>query len=182
MAKGRLIYIKISMSEQVNQLPNDTARLLYTWLLVHLDVEGRFYGDAQRVRSRVFPCRSDIQNGQVEQYLGAMEDLWLIGRYEIRGQKFLWVPKWGLFQTLRSDREAASSIPPPPNDMVEEVLSRSGVSPEELRVKYKIREGKLSINKEKIERQKYLESFCIKCNKMKDLCECEKETEEGEER
>lgn len=149
MAKGRLLHQKISFSDQVNNLPDDTCRLLYTWIIPHLDIEGRFYGDAIRVKSAVFPLRK-IGDKTIEKYLLAMEEVGLIVRYEIRGQKYIWAPTFSLHQTLRKDREQKSLFPSPPEETVREY-------------------GK----------SRYGRYMCLKCGFLKELCECEKETEEG---
>jgi len=145
LAKGRLVHKKICLSEQVGLLPNDTARLLYTWIIPHLDIEGRFYGDARRVNSTVFPLRA-ISDKSIERYLQAMEEVGLIVRYEVVGQIFMWMPRFSLHQTLRKDRERASYIPAPPDEVVQE---------------YQV--------------SKYAKHFCFECNKHIDLCECEEE-------
>lgn len=143
MAKGRLIHKKICLSEQIHLLPNDTARLLYTWIIPQLDVEGRFYGDAQRVGSLIFPLRT-VKKKSIERYLKAMEEVGLIVRYEVDGQKFMWVPKFSVYQTLRKDREGKSHIPEPPEEVMREYQN-----------------------------SKYAKYFCFKCNQMKARCECE---------
>lgn len=144
MAKGRLIHKKICLSEQINLLPNDTARLLYTWIIPQLDIDGRFYGDAQRVGSLIFPLRS-VNKKSIERYLKAMEEVGLIVRYEVDGQKFMWAPKFSLHQTLRKDRERASLIPAPPDDVMQ-----------------------------KYRNSEYARFFCFDCNEMKTNCKCPK--------
>lgn len=134
MAKGRLLHKKICLSEQVNLLPNDTARLLYTWIISHLDVEGRFYGDARRVKSTIFPLRA-ISDRSVERYLQEMETRSLIVRYEVNGQMYMWVPTFSSHQTLRKDRERKSYIPAPPDEVLEQYkredrYSRYGICPD----------------------------------------------------
>ena len=143
MAKGRLLHKKICLSEQINLLPNDTARLLYTWIIPQVDIDGRFYGDAQRVGSLIFPLRS-VKKESIERYLKAMEEVGLILRYEIDGQKFMWMPKFSLHQTLRKDRERKSHIPEPPDEVMREYQN-----------------------------SKYARHFCFECNRMKAYCECE---------
>jgi len=145
LAKGRLLHKKICLSEQVNLLPNDTARLLYTWLIPHLDIEGRFYGDARRVKGTVFPLQG-IRDDSIERYLQAMEDVGLIVRYEVHGQKFLWAPRFSLHQTLRKDRERKSYIPAPPDGVIREH-----------------------------QKSKYAKHMCLECGEVKEFCECPQE-------
>jgi len=108
-----------------------------------LDIDGRFYGDARRVKSIVFPLRG-IKDDSIERYLKAMEEVGLIVRYEVDGQKFMWLPRFSMHQTLRKDRERKSYIPEPP----EEVMRA-------------------------YQNSKYAKHFCFECNRMRDLCECE---------
>lgn len=142
MAKGRLLHKKICLSEQINLLPNDTARLLYTWIIPQLDIDGRFYGDPQRIGSLVFPLRS-VSKRSIERYLKAMEEVGLIVRYEVDGQRFMWAPKFSMHQTLRKDRERPSLIPAPPEDVMRE-----------------------------FQNSQYARHFCFECNNMKISCEC----------
>jgi len=107
-----------------------------------LDVEGRFFGDARRVKSKVFPLKS-IKDSTIEKYLQAMETAGLIIRYEHEDypeQQFLWVPKFHDHQKLRKDREAQSRKPPPPQEVLEQykrqdrysrygICSECGISP-----------------------------------------------------
>ena len=44
MADGRMLKKKISLNEAVADLANDSHRLLFTWGIAHLDVEGRITG------------------------------------------------------------------------------------------------------------------------------------------
>ena len=68
MARGRMLSKEISLDEKVNALSSDTARMLFTWLISHLDVEGRMYGDARTVKSIVVP-RLPISITRVEKTL-----------------------------------------------------------------------------------------------------------------
>jgi len=109
----------ISLDEGVNNLPNDTARLLFTWLIPHLDCEGRLHGDATTVKSIVFPRRS-ISIRKVEQYLNAIEKSGLIVRYSVNGNAYLFAPQFEKHQTgLQKDREAQSQIPPFTPDLLQ---------------------------------------------------------------
>lgn len=69
MAEGRILKKKISVSKQVNDLSNDTNRLLFTWLIPHLDAEGRFFGEAEIVKSIIFPRRADLSAKRIEEGL-----------------------------------------------------------------------------------------------------------------
>jgi hypothetical protein len=102
----------ISLDEVVNSLSDDTARLLFTWLIPHLDCEGRGHGDAQTVKSIVFPRRK-ISAQKVEKYLKELEKKKLIVRYSVNGNEYLFAENFEKHQTgLRKDKESPSQIPP----------------------------------------------------------------------
>ena len=102
----------VSTSQKLARLKSDSARLLYTWLLPHLDVEGRFSADPDVVKGYVVP-RLKMTPKQVAQYLQEMADVGLIQIYQVNGDLFLEYAKFKDYQTLRKKREAESIIPKP---------------------------------------------------------------------
>ena len=72
MARGRMISKVISLDERVNVLPDDTCRLLFTWIIPQLDVEGRLYGEPEVVKSIVF-LRLNISVRRIAKYLDELE-------------------------------------------------------------------------------------------------------------
>jgi len=112
MARGRFVSKAISLDEKVDALCDDTCRLLFTWLITHLDCEGRMYGDAQTVKSTVFPRRKDSV-GKIEKYLKELESRGLISRYFVDGNQYLCMKNFEKHQPgLRKDKESPSQIPP----------------------------------------------------------------------
>ena len=146
MARGRMLSKGISLDEKVDALSNDTARLLFTWMVPHLDVEGRMYGDARLFKSIVAPRRNySIQ--KVEKVLIEMEKLGLIKRYSVDGNQYLFAPKFEKHQLgLRKDREQQSQIPPPTPELIQ---SKSRVNPDKVPPKFKLKEKKRNIREEK---------------------------------
>ena len=111
MARGRFVSKAISLDEKVNDLSDDTARLLFTWLITHLDCEGRIYGDAQTIKSIVFPRRQDSTR-KIEKYLKELENSRLIFRYSVNGNQYLCMKNFEKHQPgLRKDKESQSQIP-----------------------------------------------------------------------
>jgi len=140
MARGRFVSKAISLDEKVDALSSDTIRLLFTWLITHLDCEGRMYGDAQTVKSIVFPRRS-MKAQTIEKYLVELEHQGLILRYSAPGghpssapnKVYLCFPNFEKHQPgLNKDREAQSQIPPPTPELLQ---SNVGVTPSEVKVK-----------------------------------------------
>ncbi len=83
----------ISLDEKVDALSDDTCRLLFTWLIPHLDREGRMYGDPKIFKSIVAP-RRNYSLKKVEKSLTEMEQLGIIRRYSINENTYLWAPNF----------------------------------------------------------------------------------------
>ena len=141
MARGRMITNLICKDKKVHALSDDTARLLFTWLITVADCEGRTYGDPAIVKATIFPRRTDITADRVDGYLNEMYMNGLIVRYIVDDEQYIYFPAFEKNQIgLRKDREAKSEIPPFP------LRSKSGVSPEELPVKL-IEVNRIEVNR-----------------------------------
>lgn len=136
MPEGRIILKSISQSKKLASLKTDAARLLYTWLIPHLDVNGCFYGDAVTINALIF-TRLNKKPEKIEEYLKDLEANGLIIRYEVNGDLFLTVPDFRQKQPrLNPDREAKPTIPPYKpewkNTNQDQLLTNSGVTPDQL--------------------------------------------------
>jgi hypothetical protein len=119
MPVGRIVLKRISESKKLPRLKTDGARLLYTWLLAHLDVNGCFSGDAEVIKGKIF-TRLKKSVKIVESYLKDLEECRLILRYENDGDKYLIVPDFKEKQPfINPDREAKPSIPLPAQDLLQ---------------------------------------------------------------
>lgn len=115
----------ICRDKKVNDLSDDTCRLLFTWLITSTDCEGRTYGDAALVKSIVFPRRLDITIDMVEEYLQEMQSSGLIMRYEVDGDQYIWFPNFDKNQIgLRKDREPSSELPAAPDEVLRKIAGR----------------------------------------------------------
>lgn len=148
MAKGRMLQKRISTSNKMTMLSSDTTRLLYTWLLAHLDVNGNFYADPVMVNNLVF-TRLGHSAKTVAAGLDELASVGLIVRYRVDGEMYLNFPDFHEKQPrLNPDREGNSDIP---NVTPESLVNNSGVTPEPLKqqktqYKIKIREDKDNIS------------------------------------
>jgi len=125
MPRGRILDKEaISQSKKLSELPSDTSRLVYTWLLVHLDREGRFSADPLIIKGNVFPRVKSMTVVKIEKSINEIAVLELIDLYSVNGDKYLQFKKFKEFQT-HLDREAPSKIPAPD----EGKLINSGVNP-----------------------------------------------------
>lgn len=144
MAKGRMLLKRISMSEKVNkELSCDTSRLLYTWLLSHLDCNGCYYADPIIVKNTVFPWREDLAVKKIESYLNEMANCGLILVYESDGL-YLFFPDFEDKQPkINKDREGKTDIPPPTQ---EQIKSNSRVFQTQSKIKEdKVKEDKVNV-------------------------------------
>ncbi len=130
MARGRMITNLICKDKKVHALSDDTARLLFTWLITVADCEGRTFGDPSIVKATIFPRRNEITAERIDGYLNEMYMLGLIVRYIVDDEQYIYFPSFEKNQVgLRKDREAKSEIPAPL------LRSNSGNTPEQLPVK-----------------------------------------------
>ena len=144
MPVGRIILKSISDSNRISKLKTDGARLLYTWLITHLDVNGCFSGDPQVIRGKVF-TRLDKSNKTIEEYLIDLENQEppLIIRYQANGDVFLNVPDFVDKQpSLNPDREGKTNIPLPTPELLQ---GKSRVTP----TQSKLKEVKSKVSKDK---------------------------------
>lgn len=129
MAEGRMLKKNISDSRRLAELKTDSARLLWTWILPYLDVEGRYYADPELVRGKVVPRLKSFTTAKIWEYLQDMHRVGLITLYEADGEKYLQFRNFHEFQNLRPGRESGSKIPPP-GELPENSGSDPGVIPE----------------------------------------------------
>ena len=126
MPVGRIILKTISGSKKMASLKTDGARLLYTWLIPHLDVNGCFSGDPVVLNGQVF-TRLNKSNDTVTSYLDDLENNGCVVRYEANGDVFLIVPDFKERQpSLNPEREGKTTIPLPGP---EQLRSNSGSTP-----------------------------------------------------
>lgn len=108
-------------------LSSDTVRLLYTWLLSHLDANGNFYADPVMVNNLVF-TRLGHTVKTVSSALDELANAGLIIRYQIDGETYLNYPDFFEKQPkLNPEREGNSDIP---NLTSESLINNSCVNQE----------------------------------------------------
>ena len=144
MAKGRMLQNRISKSSKIASLSSDTVRLLYTWLLSHLDINGNFYADPVMVNNLVF-TRLGHSVKTVSSALDELVSAGLIIRYQIDGEVYLNYPDFFEKQPkLNPDREGTPDIP---NITQESLLNNSRVTPTQINIiEDKISKDKIIIN------------------------------------
>ena len=109
----------ICQSRKLAELETDSARLLYTWLIPNLDINGCFSADAVIVKSLIL-TRLEKTADEVEYYLNDMARVGLICLYDADGDKYLQVPDFADKQpSLNPSKEAKPRIPLPTPDQLQ---------------------------------------------------------------
>lgn len=116
MAEGRMLKKKISLNEALANLDNDTHRLLFTWAIPHLDIEGRISGSPRVFKATVAPLLDHLTPEKITKFFNDAHEKGLINRYKIGKDWWVEYPKFKENQNLRETREAASRIPSPPEN------------------------------------------------------------------
>ena len=134
MPRGRFLNKEICLDKTVNDLSSDLSKLAFTWLIPHLDKEGRTYGDPAIVRSMVFPRRTDVSSEDMKLFIQEWDTAGLILWYEVDGDYYISFPNFDKHQVgLNKIREADSVIPTP-----DKLGSKSGVTPDKFTVNSKL--------------------------------------------
>jgi hypothetical protein len=121
---------QISRSKKLAELKTDSARLLYTWIIPHLDVKGRLEADPQLVKGEIVPRLNTFTVDNVQEYLEDMRDVGLIKLYQVDGDQYLELINFEKHQYLNHDREAKSTIPGPTPDNSGPTPDNSGSTPD----------------------------------------------------
>lgn len=103
----------ISTSPRLAALKNDTHRLIYTWLIPFLDVEGRMEADPRIIKGYICPLLDHITLKIIDAALHDMAVADLIVLYALNGNNYLQLQRFDKHQNIRKDRERGSDIPAP---------------------------------------------------------------------
>lgn len=114
-AQARMLYASISESMRIAALGVKGA-LTYILLIAHCDDQGRYAGNAKRVKGVVVPFFDDITEDDIEQALKQMEASRLIIRYTVNQMPLIQIADWWEFnQSLRFINP--SRYPPPDKNL-----------------------------------------------------------------
>ena len=138
MPRGRMINKKISYDEKVAKLSIE-AMLLFTWLIPHLDIEGRIYGEPEILKGLIVPYVKQLTIEKIGKCLQEMVNANLIIWYG-NAHRYIQYLKFKDNQTLHPERESKSDIPTP-----ELLRSNSGVT----QAQVKLNQSKVKLNQSK---------------------------------
>ena len=88
---------EISESKKLGALKSDSARLLYTWLIPWLDIEGRYTADPDILKGHLFPKVESMAKGKINKLLFELAEIGLIYLYKSNGEQYLQFTKFFLF-------------------------------------------------------------------------------------
>lgn len=141
MPQGRIVLKSICQSRKLAELKTDGARLLYTWLIPNVDINGCFSGDEEVIKGQIF-TRLKKSTKSINGFLADLERVGLIVWYNTNGDKYLYIPDFVEKQpSLNKDREGKPTIPLP---TPEQLQSTSRLTP------LKVKERKVKIKQSKV--------------------------------
>jgi len=142
MPEGRMIKRVISESKKLGMLKSDSARLLYTWLIPWLDVEGRHSADPEIIKGHVFPKIKSMTTRKIKNLVLELNEARLIILYSANNELYLQFKK--TLQKIQREREAPSTIPDPKKgEIIKPTHENSGVGHENS-TQYKLNKLKVS--------------------------------------
>lgn len=121
MPQFRKLHSKISDSFDLNDMPDDFHRLLWTWLPLALCKEGRGIYHGGWIKSKVMPLREDKTTQDIIDVMEYFARTGLIVKYDVSGREYFYVPTWHKHQNTKRD---GASQHPCPVDMSDD--SRAG--------------------------------------------------------
>lgn len=113
--QGRRLDWSICQSEQVADLADPWAKLLFTWLIPNADNCGRLEGEPYQVAGLVFPLeveKGTVTVAKVEKWLAELHNKGLIIWYRSGRLRYIQLPKFSTRQTLTGNMKAVSDYPP----------------------------------------------------------------------
>ena len=122
----------ISESKSLGNLKSDSGRLLYTWIIPFLDIEGRHSADPDIIKGHVFPKVKSMTVAKIRKLLPELVTEGLVILYRNDGESYLQLTKFQEHQKLDPLKEGKSKIPAPRPEDVENKATpdNSGVTPE----------------------------------------------------
>lgn len=108
----RMIKDTIRTSRNVNGLTDFQFRV-WVHLITYVDDFGRGSADAELLKGLLFPRRHGITVKQINDAIGALANKGMVILYDIDGEPYLYFPKWGEHQRIRTK---VSKFPEPQTD------------------------------------------------------------------
>lgn len=117
MARARILKPDFFDDEKLSRIPFQ-ARLLFQALWTLADREGRLEDRPEKITAYTFPYDNPLQvkaRKEAPGMLDVLVEAQLVERYEVDGEKCLWLPHFKDHQKTH-EREAKSALPPAPGE------------------------------------------------------------------
>ncbi|MHB8155051.1 MAG: hypothetical protein ACYDFR_03235 [Candidatus Omnitrophota bacterium] len=115
--KGRLVYWKISQSQQLAKV-SVWAKLLFTWFIPNVDNLGRADANPHIVKGTIFPLDQEITPERCKELIKELHDAGLIILYSVKGLDYFCIPKITSYQKLAGNMTEFSDYPCPKDEDV----------------------------------------------------------------
>jgi hypothetical protein len=129
---------KISYDEKVAKLSLESM-LLFTWIIPHLDVKGRFFANSEIIKGQVCPYVDKLSVKKIDKCLLEIQKNDLILIYG-NSHKYIEYKGFSKNQTITESRESPSEIPNPTQD--------------ELMSDVRVTQGEVKLSKDKVKLSK----------------------------
>lgn len=129
MAKKRMISSSLCESEKIMDCSSDTTRLLFVWLCLAVDDDGKMQAKPRTIKSKFFGYVDKIKEKDCEKMLKELAEIGLIVWYREKNTNnlLLEVPKWNCINSIRKDLYKPSEIPSFSREL-HEYVQKSNVS------------------------------------------------------
>ena len=131
MPRYRKLSVNILTSPDVDAMPDDFTRLVWTWLPLICTRDGTGLLHTTLLKSQLFPMRRDVTVDMIDQAFSHFEDAGLITIYEVDGRMYYHVRNFAKYQGV-TIKETPSPYPPP---TPESIKSSARPTPELLQSK-----------------------------------------------
>jgi hypothetical protein len=138
MARNRLIKKEFFRDEKVGSLPLGT-RLLFISMWIQADDSGNAVADPRLMRAEAFPFDDEISVANVEEWIGLLEKLGMVRRYESSGQRYLNICKFKKHQVINRPSEFRHPRMSTPKGLSESSSTDIGASTEQCGTKGKVK-------------------------------------------
>ncbi len=107
---NRIIKESICRSDQINGLTPFEEVLFYR-LMVSVDDYGRYDGRTAIIKGTLFPLKDDIDPGQIEDAMVALECQGLVALYDVDGKPYIRLTGWDRHQSIRAKKSKYPADP-----------------------------------------------------------------------
>ena len=114
--QARPLHWRICISEQVADLSDPWAKLMFTWMIPNVDNLGRMEGEPYQVKGLCFPLEPDMTPERIEKLLAMLHEAGLIIWYKTGRLRYVQLPRFDRHQKLAGNMKSTSDFPAPSSE------------------------------------------------------------------